>query len=463
MDEAIAAQWALESPYLRERATDLADVRQRVLHLLVDGDFALPAPHEPSILVVEDLAPSHVLQLDPQLVLGICSERGGANSHAGILARGLGIPAVFGVRLELGRLRSASLLALNGDTGQVWVDPDAETLAQLKAARDRWLALRQAARQLSSQPAVTRDGRQIRVAANVAAVADTRAALKEGADGVGLLRSEFLYLDRAAPPSEEEQIAVYAAIAGLLEGRPLVIRTLDVGGDKPLPYLEPGSERNPFLGVRGIRLCLNHPDIFKTQLRAILRAGVGHDVKVMFPMISSVAEVRAAREILAEAQAELSQSGTPFDKSMAVGIMIEVPSAVALADQLAREVDFFSIGTNDLSQYVMAADRTNAGVARLADALHPAVLRLVRATVEAAHAAGIWVGVCGEIAGDPLATPILVGLQVDELSMSPSAVPVVKQAIGALTMPQAVSIAAEAMELENAEAVRLHLRQRLCA
>jgi phosphocarrier protein FPr len=306
---------------------------------------------------------------------------------------------------------------------------------------------------------VTRDGRQIRVAANVAAVADTRAALKEGADGVGLLRSEFMYLDRTSPPSEEEQIAVYASIAELLEGRPLVIRTLDVGGDKPLPYLELGSERNPFLGVRGIRLCLNHPDIFKTQLRAILRAGAGHDVKVMFPMISSVAEVRAAMGILAEVQAELCQCGTPFDEGMEVGIMIEVPSAVALADQLAREVDFFSIGTNDLSQYVMAADRTNARVARLADALHPAVLRLIRATVEAAHAAGIWVGVCGEIAGDPLATPVLVGLKVDELSMSPAAVPGVKQAIGALTMTQAAGIAAEVMVLENAEAVRSHLRQ----
>jgi len=463
MDEAIATQWALESPYLRERAADLADVKGRVLQLLVGGDSTLPMPREPSILVVEELAPSHVLQIDPQLVLGICSERGGANSHAGILARALGIPAVFGVKLERGRLRPDSVLALNGDTGQVWVNPDAETLAQLRAARDRWLALQQAARQFSSQPAMTRDGRQIRVAANVAAVADTRAALKEGADGVGLLRSEFMYLDRVSPPSEEEQLAVYASIAKLLEERPLVIRTLDVGGDKPLQYLEAGPERNPFLGVRGIRLSLNHRDIFRTQLRAILRASAGGNVKVMFPMISSLTELREAKAILAEAQGELRVADIPFDEEMDVGIMIEIPSAVALADQLAGEVDFFSIGTNDLSQYVMAADRTNAGVAPLADALHPAVLRMIRSTVDVAHATGVWVSVCGELGGDPLATPILVGLQVDELSMSPAAVPAVQQAIARLAMEQAAGIAAAALDLPSAEAVRAYLRQQISA
>lgn len=468
VDEMVAAYEALDDPYQRARAADVADVGQRVLRLLTGVAAAHLEIAQPSILVAADLTPSDTAQLDPARVLGICTALGGATSHSAILARALGIPAVVGVGAEVLRLREGALLALDGQQGQVWVEPDPGRLAALQEQRDAWLATQQAARAAGQQPAITRDGRRIEVAANIRGLADARGALDYGAEGVGLLRTEFLYLERVTAPSEEEQLAAYKAIAEVLGTRPLIVRTLDVGGDKPLPYasaefstgLELEQEANPFLGWRGIRLCLDCPGLLKTQLRAILRASPGHQIKVMFPMVASVAEVRAAREILAEAQAELRQASIPFDEGMEVGIMVEVPSAVAVADQLAAEVDFFSIGTNDLSQYTMAADRTNARVAALADAFHPAVLRMVRDTVQAAHAAGIWVGLCGELAGDPLAAPILVGLGLDELSMNPPAIPAVKQAIARFTVAEAEAIAGEVLKLDSAEAVRQYVAAR---
>jgi phosphocarrier protein FPr len=272
---------------------------------------------------------------------------------------------------------------------------------------------------------------------------------------VGLLRTEFLYLGRTSPPTEEEQLAVYQAIAQVLEQRPLIIRTLDVGGDKPLPYIRPQvAEANPFLGCRGIRFCFHHLDLFKTQLRAILRASVGQNIKIMFPMIATVGEVKAAKAILNQVQSELRQANIPVEEAISLGIMIEVPAAVAIADQLAAEVDFFSIGTNDLSQYVMAGDRTNPQVANLADAMHPAVLRMIQQTVQAAHQAGIWVGLCGELAADPLATPILLGLGLDELSVNPPAIPRLKQSISHLSVAASEAIALVALQQDSAEQVR---------
>lgn len=292
------------------------------------------------------------------------------------------------------------------------------------------------------------------VLANISGIADTQIALEQGAQGVGLLRTEFLYLDRNSPPTEEEQLEIYQAIAQLLDNRSLIIRTLDIGGDKPLGYLNLQPETNPFLGWRGIRLCLAQPNIFKTQLRAILRASWGNQIKIMFPMIATLAEVQAAKAILAEVQEELRHSGIFFDENIEIGIMVEVPSAVAIADQLAAHVDFFSIGTNDLSQYVMAADRTNPQVAKLADPLHPAVLRMIHQTVQTAHQAGIWVGLCGEIAADPLAAPILLGLGIDEFSLNPQAIPTLKQKITQLTVAQAQAIALSALKLDSAAKVR---------
>ena len=454
IDDTIAAYQALEDSYLQARAADVSDVGQRVLQLLTGADIAPFDWKEPAILVTTDLTPSQTAQLDPSKVLGICTVKGGATSHSGILARSLGIPAVVGVGAELLQLENGTLIALDGETGQVWVQPDDTQLRELQLKRDSQLAGLRTLRATTQQPGITRDGHQIKVMANSCGVADAQLALDNGAEGVGLLRSEFLYLDRVSAPTEEEQIEVYEAIANILSPHPLIIRTLDIGGDKPLPYLNLPPEANPFLGWRGIRVLLDCPDLLKTQLRAILRASHQQPIKVMFPIIASVREVRAAKEILTTAQAELHQAGIPFNETMEVGIMVEVPAAVIMADQLAAEVDFFSIGTNDLSQYVMASDRTNPKVAALADAFEPAVLRMIQQTVKAAHNRGIWVGVCGELASSPLATPILVGLGVDELSMNPPAIPAVKAAVARLTMSEAEAIAREVLQLDSAHTVR---------
>jgi phosphocarrier protein FPr len=345
----------------------------------------------------------------------------------------------------------------------VWIEPNPDEQATLQTRRKAWQEVQVAARTASQGPAITQDGHQVEVVANIRGLADAQVAPDYGAEGVGLLRTEFLYLDRQTAPSEEEQLAAYQAIAKLMGTRPLIIRTLDVGGDKALPYLDLGPEANPFLGWRAIRLGLDRPEVLKTQLRAILRASPRRRIKIMFPMIATPAELRAAKKILAEAKAELRQAKLSIAKKIELGIMIEVPSAVAVADQLAAEVDFFSIGTNDLSQYTMAADRTNARVAPLADAFQPAVLRLVRQTIQAGHAAGIWVGLCGELAGDPLATPTLLGLGLDEFSMNPPAIPQIKQIIRCLTLEKAQALADQALALDDAEQVRELARSHLVA
>lgn len=457
--QALRSYEALNDPYLKERAADVRDVGQRVLRRLT-GVTSTPLDlTQAGILVATDLTPSETAQLDPSKVLGICTVTGGATSHMGILARSLGIPAVVGVAAQLLCLSNGTFIALNGETGQVWVQPDDAQLSELQALRDRQLTTQQELRAQTQQPAITSDRHQVKVMANICGVAEAKAAVDTGAEGVGLLRSELLYLDRASAPTEEEQIKVYEAIAATLAPRPLIIRALDIGGDKPLPYLNLSREANPFLGWRGIRLLLDCPDVLKTQLRAILRTTHRYQIKVMFPMVASLREIRAAKEILSSTQAELRAAGIPFDEAMEVGIMVEVPSAVAMADQLAAEVDFFSIGTNDLSQYVMAGDRTNPKVATLADAFEPAVLRMIQQTVIAAHNAGIWVGVCGELASSPLATPILVGLAVDELSMNPPAIPAIKAAVARLTMREAEAIAHAVLQLDSAEAVRNYVEQ----
>jgi phosphocarrier protein FPr len=337
----------------------------------------------------------------------------------------------------------------------VWTAPSEETRAEITARLKEWHLARESARLASAAPALTADGAAIEVVANIGSAADARVALDNGAEGVGLLRTEFLFLDRRDAPGEEEQLAAYQAIAEVMGERPVIVRTLDVGGDKPLPYLDLGHEDNPFLGQRAIRLCLNRPDIFKTQLRAVLRATPGHNLKIMFPMIADVTEVRRARALLAEARSELAAAGAAVADRVDVGIMVEVPAAAILAHALAAEVDFFSIGTNDLTQYSLAAERGNAAVAHLQDALHPAVLIQIRQTVQAAGAHGKWVGVCGELAGDPAAIPILIGLGVKELSMASGAIPKAKQIVRALKMPEAQALAAQALQMETAETVRM--------
>ena len=452
---------ALKDPYLKARAADVRDVGQRVLRLLT-GIASMPLDlKQPAILIAPDLTPSETAQLDRSKVLGICTVAGGATSHTGILARSLGIPAVVGVDAQLLGLENGTYIALDGDTGQVWVQPDEVQLQALQTKGDQQRRAQQEQRAVAQQAAVTKDGHSITVMANIGGVSDARFALANGAEGVGLLRSEFLYFDRENLPTEEEQWERYEAIANIFSPHPLIIRTLDIGGDKPLASLNLAPEPNPFLGWRGIRFLLDCPHILKTQLRAILRTTHKYPIKVMFPMIASLKEIRAAKEILVTAQMELRQAGIPFDEAMEVGMMVEVPAAVVMAEQLAAEVDFFSIGTNDLSQYVMASDRANSKVANLADAFEPAVLRMIQQTVHAAQTAEIGVGVCGELASSPLATPILVGLGVDELSMSPPAIPAVKAAVAQLSIEEARAIAHAVLQLDSAEAVRDYLEKKL--
>lgn len=448
IDELAASYQALEDAYMQERANDVVDVGQRVLRSLTGTTLNTLDLTQPSIIVATDLTPSDTARLDRTKVVGICTTGGSATSHSAILARSLGIPAVVGVSSEILDLTNGTPSAFDGESGKVWIQPDANTLAVLHVKQDRAIATQHQAQAEAKDPAITRDGRRITILANISGVADAEIALEQGAEGVGLLRTEFLYLDRKTAPTEDEQREIYSAIAHILDNRPLIIRTLDIGGDKPLSYLGLQPEANPFLGWRGIRFCLDRPDIFKSQLRAILKASFGHQIKIMFPTIATVAEVQAAKAILAQVQNEFRQAGIPFDERMEVGIMVEIPSAVAIADRLAAEVDFFSIGTNDLSQYVMAADRTNPKVAPLADALHPAVLRMIHQTVQAAHQAGIWVSICGELAAEPLATPILLGLGLDELSLTPLAIPALKQRIAQLTLAEAEAIAASALQLD---------------
>lgn len=458
VDEVANSYDQLEDTYLQERVADLVDIGQRVLRILLGNAPANLEITTPSIVVARDLTPSDTARLDPTQVIGICTTLSSATSHSAIIARTLGIPAVLGVDAKILKVENGTLMALDGESGKAWINPAAEILGILEAKRQAWQSTQEEARKQAHKPAITLDGRRITVLANISSIADVKVAMTNGAEGVGLLRTEFLYFDGDSLPGEEEQLTVYQSIAKILENRPLIIRTLDVGGDKPLAYMNTGmTEANPFLGVRGIRFCLENPQLFKTHLRAILRASAGNNLKIMLPMITSLAEVRAAKVILAQVQGELRQEEIPFDENMQLGIMIETPAAVAIADQLAKEVQFFSIGTNDLSQYVMACDRNNPRVANLADALQPAVLRMIQQTVQAAHAANIWVGLCGEVAAETLITPILLGLGLDELSVNPQSVATLKQEITKLTMTQAQAMALVALKQDSATSVRVSL------
>jgi phosphoenolpyruvate-protein phosphotransferase/dihydroxyacetone kinase phosphotransfer subunit len=455
VDEITNSYRRLEDAYLQERVDDVVDVGHRVLRILLGNAPADLQLTEPSIVVATDLSPSDTAKLDPNKVMGICLTSGSATSHSTIIARTLGIPAVMGVDAQVLNCENGTLMALDGETGKVWVAPATETLNILEAKRQIWQQNQAEARKQAHKPAITSDGRHIKVLANIGSIADAQAAINHGAEGVGLLRTEFLYLERTNAPTEAEQLEVFQAIAQILANKPLIIRTLDIGGDKYIPYLNSGvTEANPFLGVRGIRFCLENPQLLKTQLRAILRASVGNNIKIMWPMIATLTELRDARAILVEVQKELRQAGIGFDEKMKVGMMIETPAAVAIADQLAREVDFFSIGTNDLSQYVMAGDRTNPRVATLADALQPAVLRMIQQTIQAAQTANIWVGLCGEVAAEIPIAPILLGLGLEELSVNPQAIAPLKQAISQITITEAQAIAFVALQQDSATSVR---------
>jgi len=450
---------ALDDPVFSARAVDLRDVGQRVARLLAGESNEIPLPDEPSIVVARELTPSQTILLPKDLVKGFCTVQGSKTSHVAILARGLGLPAVVGLpEALLEVVQTGDLLIVDGQRGVVIVHPDEATLAAYRREAEAEAQQQAAAQALGAGPAITPDGHRVEIGANLGGGGEeeARRALALGAEGVGLLRTEFLYMERHSPPDEEEQIAAYEAYLRALQGRPVIFRTVDIGGDKALPYLDLPVEANPFLGKRGIRLALARPDLLRTQLRAILRAGAGTQgvVKIMFPMVATLEEVRQAKAHLAAVQQALEEEGTPHAQGVEVGIMVEIPAAAVMADVLAPEVDFFSIGTNDLSQYTLAADRTHPEVGPMADAFHPAVLRLIRQVVEAAHAVGVWVGVCGELAGDPLATPLLLGLGVDELSMAAPSIPEVKARVRAWRATDAQTLARQVLQLPSAQAVR---------
>ncbi|MGP8245149.1 MAG: phosphoenolpyruvate--protein phosphotransferase [Bryobacteraceae bacterium] len=450
---------ALDDPYLRARAADVADVAARVLRRLAGQASGVTALREPAIVTARELTPSEVREFDPAMTLGLCLETGSASAHSAILARARGIPVVAGLGPGISALPDGTIVAMDGGQGTVWISPDADQAKALEGRRENWLAARREAERERLRPAATRDGRRVRVLANISGVADAEEAVARGAEGVGVLRTEFLFLDRAAAPGEEEQVAVYEAIAEALGGRTLSVRALDIGGDKRVPYIEIGEEANAFLGWRGIRVMLGRRDLFRTQLRAILRAGATQAVELLLPMIASVDELRETKAQLREAEAELEREGLAFRKNIRIGVMIEVPAAVAVADRLAREASFFSIGSNDLIQYVMAADRTNARVAPMADPFQPAVLRMIRQTIEAGRGAGIGVALCGEMAADPVATPLLLGLGLEEFSVSAPSIPELKRAISRWSVVEAEGVAREALGMDSSQSVRRLLRE----
>ncbi|WKZ40532.1 MAG: phosphoenolpyruvate--protein phosphotransferase [Anaerolineales bacterium] len=447
---------ALNDPILSARADDLRDVGRRVLRLMVGAeDKADSLPDKPVVVVARELSPSDTVSFNKDLVLGFCIVNGGPTSHTAILARALGLPAIVSVDKSVLKLKNDSYVVLNGNDGTITFDPSPEELHAAEQERNTWIERRRAALENSVAPAITADGRHVEVVGNAGSLADAEKALKMGAAGIGLLRTEFLFLERTTAPSEAEQYEVYRSIAEVMGKLPVIVRTLDVGGDKPLPYIEMQREDNPFLGERGIRLCLNRPELFRQQLRAILRAGLHGNVQIMFPMVGDIEEYRRARLMLDELQDELKIS------RVTAGIMIEVPSAALMADVLAKEVDFFSIGTNDLTQYTLAMDRMHSALASKQDGLHPAVLRLIARTIEGAHKHGKWTGICGELGSDPYAVPILIGLGIDELSISVPSIPLVKAQIRSLKVSELQALAQQALECSTAQEVRELVKEKL--
>ena len=414
-----AAFAAMEDPYMQARSADVKDISRRVVNILAGTDAGAVQGDEPAILVADDLTPSETVQLDKSKLLGFITRGGSTNSHTAILARTMGIPALIGVDFD--ESWDGQLAILDGYNHCVYVDPAPELLSAMEAKRRADLEQEALLQGLKKKPNVTLDGTEIQVYANIGGVGDVGLVLQNDAQGIGLFRSEFLYLDGDDYPTEEEQFAVYKRVVETMAGKKVVIRTLDIGADKQAGYFGLDHEENPALGYRAIRICLTRRDVFKTQLRAILRASAFGTVSIMFPMIISVREVRDAKEILEECRAELKAQGVPMGE-VEIGVMIETPASVMIADELAQEVQFFSLGTNDLTQYTLAIDRQNPKLDAFYNPHHPAILRMIRQTIEAGHRHGCWVGICGELGADPVLTETFLRMGIDELSVSPAAI-----------------------------------------
>ncbi|EJT6774601.1 phosphoenolpyruvate--protein phosphotransferase [Listeria innocua] len=445
---------SMDNEYMRERAADIKDVRKRVLSHLLGVTIPNPALIDEEVVVVAaDLTPSDTAQLNRKFVKGFVTDIGGRTSHSAIMARSLEIPAVVGTKEVTASVAKNDIVIIDGLEGNVIIHPTEEQIAHYEKIKSDF-ALQQAEwEKLKNEKTVSKDGVHVELAANIGTPNDLEGVISNGGEAVGLYRTEFLYMGRDNFPTEEEQFEAYKAVVSGMDGKSVVVRTLDIGGDKTLPYLELPEEMNPFLGFRAIRLCFANEELFRTQLRALLRASVYGNLKIMFPMIATVNEFRQARDILLDEKAKLKAAGTEVSDSIELGIMIEIPAAAVLADQFAKEVDFFSIGTNDLIQYTMAADRMNERVSYLYQPYNPSILRLVKMVIDASHKEGKWTGMCGEMAGDQTAVPLLLGLGLDEFSMSASSILKSRSLIKRLDQSEMVKLAEEALNKSTAEEV----------
>ncbi len=444
----------MKSAYLKERAADMRDVTKRVLTHLLGLNYVNPADiNEEVIVIAEDLTPSDTAQLNRNYVKGFTTNIGGRTSHSAIMARSLEIPAVVGTKEVLDKVNSGDLVIVDGLDGSVIINPTEDVLSEYKAKRDKYLVQIEEWKKLREVQTMSKDGVHVELAANIGTPNDVAGVLENGGEGVGLYRTEFLYMGRTELPSEDVQFNAYKTVLEKMEGKPVVVRTLDIGGDKELPYLNLPKELNPFLGFRAIRLCLEQKDLFRTQLRALLRASVYGTLRIMFPMIATLDEFRAAKALLLEEKEKLQAEGVQVSDEIQLGIMVEIPSTAVLADQFAKEVDFFSIGTNDLIQYTMAADRMNERVSYLYQPYNPSILRLVKMVIDAAHKEGKWAGMCGEMAGDATAIPLLLGLGLDEFSMSATSILPARSQISKLSKADMEQLAAKALQMQTAEQV----------
>ncbi|WP_173401250.1 phosphoenolpyruvate--protein phosphotransferase [Halalkalibacter akibai] len=449
----------MDNEYMKERAADIRDVSTRVLgHLLGVEVQSLATISEETIIIAKDLTPSDTAQLNPEFIKGFATDIGGRTSHSAIMSRSLEIPAVVGAKEVTAQIQTGMTVIVDGLDGVVIVEPTEEEIASYTKKRDDFAKQKTEWAKLVSEQTTTKDGQHVELAANIGTPKDLDGVINNGAEGIGLYRTEFLYMGRTELPSEEEQFEAYKEVVERMEGKPVVIRTLDIGGDKELPYLDLPKEMNPFLGFRAIRLCLEEQDIFRTQLRALLRASAFGNLKVMFPMIATLDEFRQAKAVLLEEKSKLVSNGVSVSEDMEIGMMVEIPSTAVAADLFAKEVDFFSIGTNDLIQYTMAADRMNEQVSYLYQPYHPAILRLVKMVVDAAHKEGKWAGMCGEMAGDEVAIPLLLGLGLDEFSMSATSILPARSQLLSLSKEELASFANDMLYLDTAAEVEERVR-----
>ena len=451
---------SMDNEYMRERAADIKDVTNRIIRHLLGAKIVDLAAEEEVVLVAHDLTPSDTATMNKSKVLGFLTDIGGRTSHTAIMARTLEIAAVVGLTDITTKAKDGDYIVFNGDTGEVILNPDEETMTKYTKLKTKFEEYRKSLELLKGKPSVTLDGRHVELAGNIGSPKDVEGLIKNDAEGVGLYRTEFLYMDKEdAFPNEEEQYEAYKAVLEGMDNKPIVIRTLDIGGDKELPYFEMESEMNPFLGYRAIRICLDRKDIFKTQLRALYRASVHGKLRIMFPMISSLEELLAAKEVVAEVKDELKAEEVAFADDVEVGMMIEIPSAAVISDILAKHVDFFSIGTNDLIQYTCAVDRMNQKISHLYNQFNPAVLRLIKTVIDNAHKEGKWVGMCGESAGDQRMIPILLGFGLDEFSMSPISILPARKLITSVSYEDMQNFANEVLSMGTAKEIKAHVEK----